>query len=59
MVNQEIREEISKYRIRHWEIANKLGVSVSTFSRWIRLELDEQHKELVKEAIESIKKDIL
>lgn len=55
MANLEIREEIKKSRLFHYEIADALGVSESAFSKWLRSEMDAERKEKVMRAIESIR----
>ena len=39
MANAEIREILRKKRIRHYEVAEQLGVSEYTFCKWLRSEL--------------------
>lgn len=55
MANLEIREKIRKSRLFHYEIADTLGISESTFSKWLRSELDMERKEKVIQAIETVK----
>ncbi len=55
MANLEIREEIRKSRLFHYEIADALGVSESAFSKWLRSEMDAERKEKVVQAIKSVK----
>lgn len=55
MANAEIRELIRKKRLRHYEIAEELGVNEFTFSRWLRNELPDEKKQEIIEAIEQIK----
>lgn len=55
MANSEIREAIRKKRLRHYEIAQVLGVNESTLSRWLRNELPEDKKREVINAIEQVK----
>lgn len=55
MNNIEVRELIEKKRIAYYEVASALGINVSTLSRWLREELDEEHKARVMKAIKSIK----
>ncbi len=55
MANLEIREEIRKSRLFHYEIADALGISESAFSKWLRFEMDAERKEKVIRAIENIK----
>lgn len=45
--NVEIRQAIERKRIRHYEIAKKLGISPYTFSVWLRYELTPEKKEKV------------
>lgn len=54
MANEEIRELIRKKRLRHYEIAEALGVNEFTFSRWLRNELPDEKKKLVINAINDI-----
>lgn len=56
MANAEVREEIKKSRLFHYEIADALGISESAFSKWLRSEMSVEKKEKIAQAIESIKK---
>lgn len=55
VANAEIRELIRKKRLRHYEIAEALGVNEFTFSRWLRNELPDEKKREIVETIEQIK----
>ena len=55
MNNLEVRELIERKRVAYYEVANQLGVNVSTLSRWLRDELPEDKKNQVIRAIKSIK----
>jgi len=55
MNNLEIRELIEKKRVAYYEVASALGINVSTLSRWLRDELDDERKTRVLKAIRSIK----
>ena len=55
MANLEIREEIKKSRLFHYEIADALGVSESAFRKWLQPEMDAGRKEKVIRAIETVK----
>ena len=57
--NKTIREKASAYNIRLWEIADKLGIRDSEFSRLLRHELTEKDKERVLAAIDEIRKERL
>ncbi len=54
MKNYEIRRLIKKYRLFHYEVAQKIGISEATFCRWLREELNEERKKLVLSAIERL-----
>ena len=54
MANAEIREILRKKRIRHYEVAEQLGVSEYTFCKWLRSELPPDKREEVLEAIKKI-----
>jgi len=49
--NQEIREAIKKKRLRHYEVADVLGVSKETLCIWLRKELPKEKKEKILKAI--------
>lgn len=54
MANEEIRNIMNKKRIRQYEVAEILGVTEVTFSRWLRKELPDDKKKLVINAINDI-----
>ena len=49
--NQEIREALQNKGMKHWELADMLGISEFTLTRWLRKELTEDKKELLLKAI--------
>ena len=52
--NKEIRNAISRKRLRYYEVANECGVSVYTFSHWLQQELEESKKQIILDAIDKI-----
>lgn len=58
MANAEIREILRKKRIRHYEVAEQLGVSEYTFCKWLRSELPPDKQKKVLEAIVEIENEI-
>ncbi|MBQ9199238.1 MAG: hypothetical protein IJ141_03595 [Lachnospiraceae bacterium] len=54
MSNKEIREAIAKKRLRHYEVANALGMSPYTFAKKIRLELPEDEKKRILDIIDKM-----
>lgn len=55
MANMDIREEIEKKRLRHYEVARAMNMSPSYFSCLLRTELPPNKKSEVMKAINSIK----
>lgn len=49
--NQEVREALQNKGIKQWELADMLGISEFTLTRWLRKELTEDKKELLLKAI--------
>ena len=54
MCNSEIREKIKSCNVKKWEVAAVIGVTDTTFSKWLRFELPEEKKKLVLKAIDTI-----
>lgn len=54
--NQEIREKIFKNRFKHWEVADKAGISDSRLSVWLRTPMNEERKARIEKAIEELTK---
>lgn len=52
--NQEIREIIFKNRFKQWEVAEKVGISDSRLSVWLRTPLTEDRKARVEKALEEL-----
>lgn len=55
MANIDIKEKISASGIRFWQVAYKLGITDSTFSRKLRKELSIETKEKIFSIIEKLK----
>lgn len=52
--NKKIREKIFINRLYHWQVANQLGISDATLSRWLRTPLSEDRKQRVEKAIDEL-----
>lgn len=52
--NVEVRRLAKEKNVRHWQIADEIGVSESTFVHWLRKELSDEKKEKIIAAIEKI-----
>lgn len=57
MANVEIRSALMKYGIRHWKLAEALGISETHFSRKLRHELPPQEREKILAIIEDLAKE--
>jgi hypothetical protein len=51
MCNTDIRNEMRIANVRQWEVAEAVGVSEMTMVKWLRKELDEEKKALVRSGI--------
>lgn len=56
--NVEIRMALKNNRVKYWEVANRLGIADTTFSRWLRKELSVHKKREILIAINEIKQEI-
>lgn len=59
MENLEIREMIKKNRLKHYEVADEVGISETRFSVWLRKPLSEEREERIINAILKLRNDIL
>lgn len=55
--NAEVRQSIAENRLLKWEVAEKIGITDSQFSRWLRRELPPDKRERVLQAIEQLSKE--
>lgn len=55
MKNLDIREALKNANMRHWVLADELGIDESTLTRWLRQELPTDKKERIIKIIESYK----
>lgn len=56
MKNLELRKKIQQAGLKHWQIADAMGISSYTLSVWLRHELTGQRLERVLSAIEGLQK---
>lgn len=49
--NLDIRNKISEFNLKYWEVAENLGITDSTFSRRLRKELPEEEKTKILKVI--------
>lgn len=58
MKNLDIREALKNANMRHWVLADELGIDDSTLARWLRHELPKGKKKEIKKIIKSYKSSI-
>lgn len=57
MCNLVIRKAIEHANVKHWEVASYLGVSDTTFCRWLRKELPKDKQADILNAIKELSKN--
>ena len=53
-MNEKIRQLAKKKRIALWEIADKIGISEATITRWMRVQLSAEKESLILNGIHEI-----
>lgn len=53
MANLEIRTQMRKANVRQWEVADCMGISEFTLTRWLRKELSQEQKTAISKAIQN------
>jgi len=51
MCNKDLRDEMRIANVRQWEVAEAIGISEMTMVKWLRRELDDSKKAMVREGI--------
>lgn len=51
MCNKDLRDEMRIANVRQWEVAEAIGISEMTMVKWLRRELDDNKKALVRNGI--------
>ena len=51
MCNEDLRNEIRIANVKQWEVADAIGISEMTMVKWLRKELDETKKAIVRDGI--------
>ena len=55
-LNTKFRNICSDYKVFHWEVADYIGVSASTLSRRLRLQLDDAYEEFLCMCVRKVHK---
>ena len=59
MENIQIRMAAREAHIPHWKSAQMDGISEPTFTRWLRVELTQEKKVRILQAIEQLKREAM
>lgn len=54
MCNKDLRDEMRIANVRQWEIAEAIGISEMTMVKWLRRELSDSKKALIREGISKV-----
>ena len=54
MCNKDLRDEMRIANVRQWEVAEAIGISEMTMVKWLRKELDDSKKALIREGISKV-----
>ena len=54
MCNKDLRDEMRIANVRQWEVAEAIGISEMTMVKWLRSELDDSKKALIREGISKV-----
>lgn len=57
LANRDIRQAVEDANLYLWQVADEIGVTDCTFSRYLRKELSNENKATIFQAIEKLKKD--
>lgn len=57
MKNKDIREALKASGVKHWRLAEFLGIHENTFVRRLRKEIPDAEKKQIFEAIEKLSKE--
>lgn len=53
-MNATIRNEILNNSLKYWQVADMVGISDTTFSKWLRKPLSDERKARVERAINEL-----
>jgi len=56
--NYDLREAISQHRLRYWEVAQRVGISDSRLSVWLRTPLSDERRKRVERAINELTQSV-
>ena len=54
MHNKDLRDEFRIANVKQWQVAEAIGISEMTLVKWLRRELAEDKKDLVRKAVQRL-----
>ena len=57
MENLMVRERAKKQKVSLWRIANEIGISEPTITRWLRVPLSQKKEKLILDAISKLSRE--
>ena len=54
MCNKDLRDEMRIVNVRQWEVAEAIGISEMTMVKWLRRELDDNKKALIRDGMSRV-----
>lgn len=57
-MNTELKKIIRMSGLYQWQIAEEIGISEATFTRWMRSKLSDENKRKILDAIKALTKNI-
>lgn len=55
--NKEIRKIIEESGLKHWQIADAIGIADTTFCKWLRYDIPADKEKKILDAIEQLRRD--
>lgn len=56
--NQDLRDSIYEAHLRNWQVASQVGITDSTFSKWLRTPLTDERRRRVEKAIAELTQSV-
>lgn len=53
--NKDIRDQIAQQGLKHWQVAEQIGITASTFTVWLRTPLTDERRQRTEKAIKQLK----
>lgn len=54
VANKDIRKTVKDNHLPYWRVSKQLGVSRSTLTEWLRIEMEKEKRERVLQAVDEL-----